>query len=68
MVYSILYMARILLTAKEVANVLKLNILTIYEYIRTGKLKAIKFGRTYRIEERYLDNFIKEHQVHVEKR
>ena len=63
-----LYMARILLTAKEVANTLKLNILTIYEYIRTGKLKAIKFGRTYRIEEEYLDRFIKEHQVHVEKR
>lgn len=51
------------LTAKEVANILKLNILTIYEYIRGGKLKAIKFGRTYRIEENDLDVFIREHQV-----
>jgi len=56
-------MIRMFLTAKEVANILKLNILTIYEYIRGGKLKAIKFGRTYRIEENDLDVFIREHQV-----
>lgn len=56
------------LTAKEVASTLKLNILTVYEYIRNGKLRAIKFGRSYRVEEKDLDKFIKEHQVRVEKR
>ena len=61
-------MTRMFLTAKEVANTLKLNILTVYEYIRNGKLRAIKFGRSYRIEEKDLDKFIKEHQVRVEKR
>lgn len=61
-------MVRAFLTAKEVANTLKLNILTIYEYIRTGKLKAIKFGRTYRIEEKNLDKFINEHEVQIKGR
>lgn len=61
-------MTRVFLTAKEVANTLKLNILTVYEYIRNGKLRAIKFGRSYRVEEKDLDRFIKEHQVRVEKR
>jgi len=56
-------MTRLFLTAREVASILKLNILTVYEYIRKGKLKAVKFGRNYRIEEKNLDKFIKEHQV-----
>lgn len=65
MVYSISYRTRVLLTVKEVAGVLKLNILTVYGYIRTGRLVAVKFGRNYRIEEKNLDKFIKEHKVKV---
>lgn len=61
-------MTRIFLTVKEVASALKLNILTVYEYIRSGKLRAIKFGRSYRVEEKDLDKFIKEHEVRIEKR
>ena len=60
-------MSKVFLTAKDVANILKLNILTVYEYIRNGKLRAIKFGRTYRVEEKDLDRFIKEHEVRVKK-
>ena len=56
-------MSRVFLTAKEVADILKLNILTVYEYIRKGMLVAVKFGRNYRIEEKNLDRFIKEHEV-----
>jgi excisionase family DNA binding protein len=56
-------MTRSFLTAKEVANILKLNIITVYEYIKTGKLKAIKFERNIRIDESDLNVFIKEHQV-----
>lgn len=51
-------MTRIFLTTQEVADILKLNILTIYEYIRSGELQAIKLGRNYRIEEINLDKFI----------
>ncbi len=56
-------MNSVFLTVKEISKLLKLNDLTIYEYIRNGKLKAVKFGRTYRVEKKNLDKFIKEHQV-----
>lgn len=56
-------MIKVLLTAKEVANLLKLNVLTVYEYIRKTKLHAVKFGRSYRIEEKDLEKFIKEHKT-----
>lgn len=59
---------KIFLTAKEVAKLLKLNILTIYEYLRTGNLQAVRFGRNYRIEESELNKFIKEHRVKTKKR
>jgi excisionase family DNA binding protein len=36
-------------TVKEVANTLQINPLTVYEYIRTHQLSAIKLGRYYRI-------------------
>jgi|WetSurMetagenome_2_1015567.scaffolds.fasta_scaffold25286_2 excisionase family DNA binding protein len=58
------YMTNVLLTAKEVANYLKLNILTIYQYVRGGKLKAVKFGRNYRIEKKELDKFIESSRTH----
>ncbi len=57
-------MTKVLLTAREVANLLKLNILTVYEYIRKDKLKAVKFGRNYRIEEKDLDEFIKSNKTY----
>ena len=52
-----------LLKVSEVAQVLKLNILTVYQYIRQEKLSAVKIGRNYRIEERDLRRFIEEHKV-----
>lgn len=52
-----------LLTVKEVAEILKLNALTVYEYIRLGLLPAIKFSRNYRIAEEDLDDFIEKHKV-----
>jgi len=58
------YMSRIFLTAKEVANLLKLNILTIYEYIKNNELKAIRFGRNYRIAKEDLDRFIESNKTY----
>lgn len=52
-----------LLTVKEAALYLKLNPLTLYDYIRTGKLKAVKFGRSYRILEEDLKAFINAHRI-----
>lgn len=52
-----------LLTVKEAAVYLKLNPLTLYEYIRAGKLKAVKFGRYYRILEEDLKIFVNSHRT-----
>lgn len=51
------------LTVKEAAEYLKLNPLTLYDYIRTGKLKTVKFGRYYRILEEDLKVFINAHRI-----
>ena len=50
-------------TPSEVALELRLNLLTIYKYIRNKKLLAIKFGRNYRIEQKDLDKFIKSNKT-----
>lgn len=38
-------------TAKELAETLKVNIMTIYRYIDAGKLNAYKIGKEFRIDE-----------------
>lgn len=53
----------ILLTVQEVANMLKLSVLTIYKYIKEQKLEAVSFGGHYRISESSLDSFIESHVV-----
>ena len=54
---------RKLLTAKEVAQVLKFNVLTVYQYLRVNKLAAIKFGKNYRVDMMDLEKFIKKHRI-----
>lgn len=46
------------LTPTEVAKKLRLNLLTIYKYIRNQKIVAIRFGRKYRIAKEDFDKFI----------
>ena len=46
------------LTPKEVARDLQLNTLTVYGYIKSKKLLAVKFGRNYRITKEDLEKFI----------
>ncbi len=47
-------------TAKELAEKLRVNIMTIYRYIKAGKISAHKIGKEFRIEaneySRFLDN------------
>jgi excisionase family DNA binding protein len=52
------------LSPKEVAKELQLNLLTIYKYIRTKKLLAIKFGRNYRVRNEDLDKFIRANKTY----
>jgi len=50
-------------TAEELAEILKLNIITIYRYIRARKIKAYKFGKEYRIDRKTFNNFIDKHLI-----
>lgn len=36
--------------AEELARRLEVNVMTIYRYIKSGKLKAYKIGKEFRIE------------------
>ncbi|NMA74093.1 MAG: helix-turn-helix domain-containing protein [Bacteroidales bacterium] len=45
-------------TVEEIAKHLNLTTRTIYTYIRSGKLKALKVGREYRIRQRDLEEFL----------
>lgn len=48
-----------LYTPAEVAEILKLTRKSIYNYIESGKLKSVQFGREHRITEEELQRFIK---------
>ena len=45
-------------TAKELAKELRVNIMTIYRYIKAGKVKAYKIGKEFRIGKREFQNFL----------
>ena len=46
-------------TAKDLADKLGLNIMTIYRYIDKKKLKAYKIGKEFRIERSDFETFLK---------
>lgn len=45
---------------EEVAKLLKVAYLTVYRWIRAGKLIALKAGKQYRITNSDLQNFLKQ--------
>jgi len=45
-------------TTDEVAEKLKVNVMTIYRYIKAGKLTAHKIGKEYRIKSEDFDSFV----------
>jgi len=46
-------------TAKDLADKLGVNIMTIYRYIDAGKLKAYKIGKEFRIDKVEFEAFLK---------
>ena len=46
-------------TAKELAEMLSLNVMTIYRYIKAKRLKAFKIGKEFRIEREEFERFLK---------
>jgi len=45
-------------TAKELAGELRVNIMTIYRYIKAGKVKAYKIGKEFRIDQNEFNKFL----------
>lgn len=52
-----------LLTPEQVAEILQVHVLTIYGYIRRGKLDAVRLGRSYRITPKDLTHFIESNRT-----
>jgi len=52
-----------MLTPEQVARLLQVHVLTIYSYIRCGKLGAIRLGRSYRIIPEDLKHFVESSRV-----
>jgi len=52
-----------LLTPGQVAAILQVHVLTIYSYIRRGKLDAMRLGRHYRIIPKDLTHFIESNRI-----
>lgn len=51
------------LTVEQITKILQVHWQTVLNYIKNGKLKAIKLGKGYRIPKKSLDHFIKENQT-----
>ncbi|HUW21114.1 MAG TPA: helix-turn-helix domain-containing protein [Candidatus Bathyarchaeia archaeon] len=51
------------LTVEQVADRLQVHWQTVLNYIKSGKLKALKLGKGYRISQKALDKFIKENSA-----
>lgn len=46
------------LTTEEVAETLKVNIMTVYRWIKAGKLRAYKIGKEFRIGKKEFSEFL----------
>jgi excisionase family DNA binding protein len=44
--------------AEDLAKLLDVNIMTIYRYIKAGRLKAYKIGREFRIDKKEFHSFL----------
>lgn len=51
-----------LLTVVQIAETLKVSKMTVYRYIKAGKLVAIKAGRDFRVRQSDFDNFLKKYK------
>lgn len=50
-------------TPEEIAQKLKVKVSTVWRWIRTEKMPAVKIGKSYRISEDQLDKFLKSLEV-----
>ena len=45
--------------AEDLSKLLEVNIMTIYRYIKAGRLKAYKIGREFRIDKNEFQSFLR---------
>lgn len=45
-------------TVEEIADQLRVSIYTVREWIKAGKLEAVKVGKHYRVSETQLNNYL----------
>ena len=48
------------LTVAEVAAMMRVSNMTVYRLINAGTLKAVRIGKSYRIEEAEVDRYLRE--------
>lgn len=53
-------------TTDELARILKLNVMTIYRYIKRGTLSAYKLGKTFRIDSQELERLLSDARIKSE--
>lgn len=46
------------LTLQEVAKILKVSYITVFRWVKSGKLNSVKAGKQYRISSIELNNFL----------
>lgn len=50
-------------TAKELAETLSINVMTIYRYIKAKRLKAYKIGKEFRIDREEFEQFMSKAKI-----
>ena len=50
-------------TPAEIAEMLRVNIMTIYRYIKAGKIEAHKIGKEFRITKTEYERFLRKTKV-----
>lgn len=50
-------------TVEQVAQLLQVHWQTVLNYIKSGKLKAVRLGKGYRVAKEDLDDFFKENKT-----
>ena len=51
------------LTVEQVAQALQVHWQTVLNYIKSGKLRALKLGKGYRISKEELEKFVRQNQT-----
>jgi excisionase family DNA binding protein len=54
-----------LYTPREIADYLKVDVRTVYRWLREGEMNAIRFQREYRVAESDLKDFLEARRFHA---